>query len=429
MKDIFELYQHFLKYPHISTDSRADIENTIFFALKGDNFNGNLFAETALKKGAKLAVIDDKKFYKGDQSFLVEDTLTALQELACHHRKQNPIQVIGITGSNGKTTTKELVAAVLRTTYNISYTQGNLNNHIGVPLSLLEIRNSTELAIIEMGANHIGEISQLCQIAQPDIGIITNIGKAHIEGFGSFEGVIKAKGELYKFIQSKQNEVIVNADDKLLMQLSNGLNRFTYGISQADLEAKLVRTTPYLNIKWSFKEQEFVCRTGMYGQYNFYNILAAIALGLRFDISPDKINKAIELYKPDNNRSQQLKTESNQIIMDAYNANPVSMKEAILSFKEFNPENPWLILGDMFELGHISLNEHQLIIDLLKEESFEKVLLVGNDFYQLKDTNSFISFETTEEAMDYLAENTIRDASILIKGSRGMQLESLVKSL
>jgi len=429
MKDIFKLYQHFLKRPHISTDSRADIENTIFFALKGDNFNGNLFAETALKNGAILAVIDDKNFDKGDQYFLVEDALTALQDIARHHRKQNPIPVIGITGSNGKTTTKELVASVLRTTYNISYTQGNLNNHIGVPLSLLQIKNSTELAIIEMGANHIGEISQLCQIAQPDIGIITNIGKAHIEGFGSLEGVIKAKGELYKFIQSKQNDVIVNADDELLMQLSDGLNRFTYGISQADLEATLVRTTPFLNIKWSFKKQDFICKSRLYGQYNFYNILAAIAVGLRFDISPDKINQAIELYKPDNNRSQQLKTESNQIVLDAYNANPASMKEAILSFKEFNPENPWLILGDMFELGHISLNEHQLVIDLLKKESFEKVLLVGNDFYQLKNTHSFISFETTEEAMDYLAENTIRDASILIKGSRGMELEKLIEVL
>jgi len=429
MKDIFELYQHFLKHPHISTDSRADIENTIFFALKGDNFNGNLFAETALKNGAILAVIDDKNFDKGDQYFLVEDALTALQDIARHHRKQNPIPVIGITGSNGKTTTKELVASVLQTTYNISYTQGNLNNHIGVPLSLLQIKNSTDLTIIEMGANHIGEINQLCEIAQPDIGIITNIGKAHIEGFGSFEGVIKAKSELYKFIQSKQAEVIVNGDDELLMQLSDELNRFTYGISNADLEAKLLSSTPFLSIKWSFKRQEFVCRTQLYGQYNFYNILAAIAVGLRFDISPDKINQAIELYKPDNNRSQQLKTESNQIILDAYNANPVSMKEAILSFKEFNPENPWLILGDMFELGHISLNEHQLVIDLLKKESFKKVLLVGNDFYQLKNTHSFISFETTEEAMDYLAENTVRNASILIKGSRGMQLESLVKNL
>lgn len=382
-----------------------------------------------MKNGAILAVVDDIKFDNKDRYFVVENSLKALQELAHHHRKMFSIPVIGITGSNGKTTTKELIAKVLSSNFNISYTKGNLNNHIGVPLSLLEINAETELAIVEMGANHIGEISKLCQIAQPDIGIITNIGKAHIEGFGSYEGVIKAKSELYQFIKSKQAEVLVNADDELLMQLSEGLNKFTYGISSANFEAKLLSTSPFLTIKWAYKGQELVCKSHLYGQYNFYNILAAIAAGLKFKLSPDQINHAIEQYKPDNNRSQQVKTESNRIILDAYNANPVSMREAILSFKEFNPENPWLILGDMFELGHISLKEHQVIIDLLKEESFKKVLLVGKDFYRLKGTHSFISIETTEEAMNYLSTNTIRNASILIKGSRGMELELLLKYL
>lgn len=430
MKEIFELYQHFLNFPYISTDSRNDVEGTIFFALSGENFNGNAFAESAIEKGAALAVIDDKEFERGDKYFLVNNTLDALQKLALHHRNQLSLPLIAITGSNGKTTTKELIASVLSTAYNISYTLGNLNNHIGVPLSLLNLRKSSDIAIIEMGANHVGEIKQLCLLANPDFGIITNIGKAHIEGFGSFGGVIKAKSELYDFIKSNQGELFVNADDELLMDLSGEIKRTTYGTFKiADITAQVKSNAPFLQIKWLYESEEYVCNTQLYGKYNLSNILAAIAVGLKFNVSPNKIKEGIESYLPENNRSQQIKTDTNHIILDAYNANPVSMKEAILSFKEFNPEKPWLILGDMFELGYISLDEHKNIIDLLINESFTNVILVGKDFFQFKGKHPFWSFENTEDAKKSLKSNPITNASVLIKGSRGMALEKLLEDL
>lgn len=430
MKEISELYQHFLKHPNISTDSRQDVKGTIFFALSGDNFNGNIFAAAAIEKGAVLAVIDNKEFNKGDNYFLVNDTLKALQELASHHRNQLSLPLIAITGSNGKTTTKELIASVLSSTFNISYTHGNLNNHIGVPLSILSICKSTDIAIIEMGANHIGEINQLCLIANPDFGLITNIGKAHIEGFGSFEGVIEAKSELYKFIKLKQSQLFVNADDNLLMDLSNEINRITYGTSNdANLTAQIISSYPHLKISWSFEGNEYLCNTKLYGRYNFSNILASIAVALKFDISPDKINQGIESYLPENNRSQQIKTKTNNIILDAYNANPVSMNEAIISFREFKPENPFIILGDMFELGHISHKEHKKIIDLLISESFTNVILIGKDFIQFDGSHPYRSYEDTKDAKEFLKSNPITNANVLIKGSRGMALEELLKEL
>lgn len=430
MSKIKELYRHFLTYPKVSTDSRVDVENTIFFALKGDHFDGNKFAESALKNGARFAVIDDKTFVKGEQYLLVDNSLTALQELAQYHRKQLPIPVIGITGSNGKTTTKELVASVFQTTYNINYTPGNLNNHIGVPLSILQINNSTELAVIEMGANHQGEIAELCKISQPDTGIITNIGKAHIEGFGSFEGVVKAKSELYEYIKLSGGELIVNHDDELLMQLSEGINRFTFGTTnEADLCTRILSATPFLEISFSLNNQVYQCKSNLIGRYNLVNISVAIATALRFHIPPEKIIEGIESYYPENNRSQLIETGDNRIIMDAYNANPVSMKEAISSFEELNPLNPYLILGDMFELGHISNEEHKNILETLASSSFKNVLLVGKDFYQFRDRYAFVFFQETKEVADHLGKEPIKSATILVKGSRGMMLEKLLKYL
>lgn len=425
-----ELYKHYLKHPKISTDSRKDVKDTIFFALRGDNFNGNKYAKSAIENGAKIAVIDDPSFMEGDQYFVVDDCLQALQELAIYHRKQHMIPLVAITGSNGKTTTKELIASVLETTHNIIFTKGNLNNHIGVPLSVLEIDDSTEIAIIEMGANHIGEIQNLCEIAQPDFGIITNIGKAHIEGFGSFEGVIQAKSELYDYINSKQGILFVNNDDDLLVKLADGTSQIHYGTNdKASLSGKLVSTQPVIELKWKYRDKEYRCTSNLYGSYNFYNIITAIAVGLKFNVNPKNINDGIRTYIPENNRSQRIKTTDNQIYLDAYNANPSSMEAAILNFIEQKAEHPWMILGDMFELGHISYYEHKRIIDLLKQLSISNVIFIGEEFYRLKEEHPFLFFKDTKSVKDYLSKNKIENSTILIKGSRGMELEQLVELL
>ena len=426
---ILNLYQHFLQYPNVSTDTRKNVRDTLFFALSGDQFNGNEFAETALQKGAAFVIIDDANFDKGKKYFLVPDVVKALQQLAAHHRKKSGVHVLAITGSNGKTTTKELVARVLQSEKKIIATQGNLNNHIGVPLTLLSIEEETEIAIIEMGANHIGEIATLCEIAQPNSGLITNIGKAHLEGFGSFEGVVEAKSELFAFLRKTNGKAIVNVDDELLMELSSGMKRFTYGSNAGEVQGKLLETHPFLKLQWQFENESHFCDTKMYGSYNFSNLMAAVALGQLFGISSENINHAISGFVPKDNRSQQIKTNKNQIILDAYNANPVSLREAIKSFAAFNPKNPWLILGDMFELGKDSPKEHQRIIQQVEETSFKNVLFVGKDFYQQQKTGSFLFFESTEQVESYLEKNPIENASVLIKGSRGMHLETLVKYL
>ena len=429
MQQLSDLYKQFLNSGKISTDTRQDVSGSIFFALSGENFNGNRFAEEALRKGASLAVIDQKEYDKGYGYFLVDDTLKTLQELARLHRTKISAKIIGITGTNGKTTTKELVSAVLATEKKIISTRGNLNNHIGVPLTVLDITPETELAVIEMGANHPGEIALLCDIARPDVGIITNIGKAHLEGFGSFEGVIKAKNELYEFIGSTNGTVLVNEEDPLLMDLSKGLKRITYGFHSELFMSEIKASKPYLTLNWTYKGQQYHCPTRLVGKYNADNIHAAIAAGIYFGISPENINNAITDYQPDNNRSQLLETETNQIILDAYNANPVSMVNALENFIEFQPENPWLILGDMFELGEASLTEHKKIMELLEKSSFQNIILVGKDFHQLNTKGQFISFPSTAEAGKYLADHPVQHADILIKGSRGMQLEKLLKYL
>jgi UDP-N-acetylmuramoyl-tripeptide--D-alanyl-D-alanine ligase len=352
-----------------------------------------------------------------------------LQKLAKIHRSKLKCEIIGITGSNGKTTTKELISEVLGTQKKVSFTQGNLNNHIGVPLTILSISTNKEIAVIEMGANHIGEIAALCDISRPHSGLITNIGKAHLEGFGSFEGVIKAKTELYKFLRKTDGLVFVNEEDPLLIRLSNGIRQITYGSESELFTSETLNSKPYLKIKWAYKDQAFELQTQLVGKYNRDNLHAAIAIGLYYGIQPHHINNAIAGYQPENNRSQLVKTDFNEMVLDAYNANPTSMVNAIENFTELEPDNPWLILGDMFELGEAAAEEHQKIIQLLKDSEFKNVLLIGEEFFKLKSDNDFYSFVGLSDAIEYLKQHPVKNAQILIKGSRGVQLEQLIKLL
>lgn len=426
---IQELYSVFVKHPKVSTDTRKITPNSLFFALKGDSFDGNQFAETALNLGASYAVIDDEKKYHGDKYILVEDVLTCLQQLATYHRKQLKSIIIAITGSNGKTTTKELIKKVLEKKYRTLATQGNLNNHIGVPLTLLSITPEIELAIVEMGANHVGEIAMLCNIAQPDYGMITNIGKAHIGEFGSFENIIKAKTELYAYIKSNGKKIFVNAEDALLMKHARGIDQITYGTrSNAYCRSELVEVNPFLKIV--YENQPIQSR--LIGAYNFDNITVAICIGKYFGIGIADIKNAIEEYVPSNNRSQIVKTKSNEIVLDAYNANPSSMMVAIQNFYQMKGDDKWLILGDMLELGQYEVEEHKSIIKLIESKKFKHVILVGNRFDKavLELGSNFPVFKTSDELLNVISHQyRIKDALILIKGSRGMKLERVVDFL
>ncbi len=427
MNFIKTLYNVFLNASGIATDSRETVKNTIFFALSGENFNGNRFAETALTKGAILAVIDDPAYQKDERYFLVDNTLEILQQLALFHRKQFNIPVIGITGTNGKTTTKELTTAVLQTTFNTIATKGNLNNHIGVPLTLLRIHTNTEIAIVEMGANHPGEIDFLCNLALPTHGIITNIGKAHLEGFGNFEGVKKTKSELYNFLEQNDGTAFVNGDDTLLTDLSKKLNHYTYGTSKGDVKGEIRCHKPFLTINIDLGKKTISVASQLYGSYNFPNMLAAAAIGNYFKVPDYAIQSALENYLPANNRSQQVTTSHNHLILDAYNANPVSIANAINSFKEAGFENECLILGDMFELGMSAAEEHQKVVDLLLSNGFRYVFLVGEHF--AKTTHPFTHFDTTQKAVEFFSLNPLKGKTILLKGSRGMHLETLIELL
>ncbi len=431
MNEIERLYSHFLKHQKICTDSRKEVEGAIFFALSGETFNGNRFAKAALDKGAALAVVDDRDILDEQEArfFYVPDVLKALQDLAHWHRQQFQIPLLGITGTNGKTTTKELVHSVLKTEKEIIFTQGNLNNHIGVPVTLLSLKPTTEIAVVEMGANHPGEIEALCRIANPTHGIITNIGKAHLEGFGSYEGVIKTKNELYESIRKSGGVVFVNQNDSLLMKLSEGIKRITYGESNAEITGELVDSKPFLRIKSTLEIGPLDIETKLYGNYNFNNAMAAIAVGKYFGITRENIKQALEDYEPKNNRSQVVKTKRNTIILDAYNANPGSMPLAIETFSEQSYNDKIIILGDMFELGKDSEKEHQRIIELLKDKDFKQIILVGKDFFNSQKDEYFTAFKTTEKAAAYLNEQKFTGNTILIKGSRGMKLEALVQYL
>ena len=423
--NIPQLYELFKKYPLISTDSRNIKENSIFFALKGDNFNGNEYAENALNSGARIAVIDEISFAKNDEYFLVDNVLDALQKLSLFHRKKLNIPIIGITGSNGKTTTKELINAVLSTQYNCLATIGNLNNHIGVPLTLLSIDKQKEIAIVEMGANHIGEIEQLCQLACPTHGIITNIGKAHLEGFMNIDNIINTKIALYDYVNKHGKCLFVNGDDDLLMKKSEKIERIIYSYEKnGDMETEIKTSDPFITIKVDDK----LISTNLFGQYNIYNILTAVTIGKYFNITSENIIKAISSYIPQNNRSQLIKTGNNTLVMDAYNANPTSMKAAIDSFAMLNGDSKLAIIGDMLELGSEKENEHLKIINLLKQKKIQEVFLVGSIFSSVNN-GVFKTFKDSASLKLFLDENPIKNKTILIKGSRGIKLEIIMQSL
>lgn len=431
-----ELYKLFVSCNQkITTDTRKLENRSIFFALKGDNFDANLFAPNAIEGGCSFAIVDNEQISNGQNILLVQDVLNSLQNLAKYHRQQLKIPIIGITGSNGKTTNKELIHAVLSKKFNTYATKGNLNNHIGVPLTLLSINQQHEIAIVEMGANHQGEIAMLSEISNPDYGIITNIGKAHLEGFGGAEGVKKGKSELYKYLEKKQGKIFINGDDNVLRELGSRLTKIYYGEkSEFDIYGKQFHNSEFVEFKWNTKDKiiddQPLIKTNMFGHYNFINLLCAACIGNYFKVSEFDINSALESYMPEMNRSQVKKTNTNTIILDAYNANPSSMFLAIENFQNKDIENKVLILGDMFELGDYSKQEHHKILTQILTSSFEKVILVGSNFYEWKSAFSqFIFFSSTNELRDFLSNNKIIDSTLLVKGSRGMQLEKVVDLL
>ncbi len=430
--EISKLYDIYKKYPSITTDTRSVVPDSIFFALKGERFNGNLFAETAIEQGCAYAVVDEwGGKAPNPQIIVVENVLSALQKLANYHRKKLKTPIIGITGTNGKTTTKELVANILSQKFKVAFTQGNFNNHIGVPLTLLSITRNHEIAVIEMGANHPGEIKELCEIAEPNIGLITNIGKAHIEGFGSFENVRKTKGELYDFLRENEGKVFVNKDNALLYEMSEGMNRILYGRDNPELfvSGTLSSETPFLQFNWNFFEHPHPVKTHLVGEYNLDNALAAAAIGKYYGINAERISSALETYMPKNNRSQFERTAHNDLIIDAYNANPTSMKAALDFFVKIPSTLPKaVILGEMKELGEISGNEHRKLVEFLSAQSFGKVYLVGEAFADVAGEEIFV-FESAEQLIEALQKNPIEGYYILLKGSHSVHLEKVVPFL
>jgi len=425
---IAEIYQIYKQYPVVCTDSRKCTSGSLFFALKGEMFNGNLFAAKALQSGCSYAIVDDPAVKTDDRYIVVNDALQTLQLLAAHHRQIMKTPVIGITGTNGKTTTKELLAAVLSTQYNLLYTSGNLNNHIGVPLTLLRLTPAHEIAVIEMGANHPGEIYDLSQIAQPDYGIITNVGLAHLEGFGSFEGVVRAKGELYEYLRRTKGKVFIHKENALLQSISGGLELITYGESKDTfVSGKVVSPHPFLCIEWTNAGVCHSVSTNLAGDYNLMNILAAITAGLFFDVPATEINQAISGYVPVNNRSQWKKTLHNSLLIDAYNANPSSMQAALANFSSLPTHPKAVILGDMLELGTDSLKFHAEITEKLGQFDFEKVLLCGDWFTSL--VTNYSCFSNVEDLSRYLSSNPLQGHHILIKGSHGIHLEKIIELL
>lgn len=426
MIPIEEIYRLFLRFPRITTDSRNVIMDSVFFGIKGDQFDGNGFAAEALGKGAAFAITDDPSVMEGDRFILVPDTLKALQQLAAIHRGRVNAKIIGITGSNGKTTTKELIGNVLSSTFKTVITRGNLNNHIGVPLTVLSLKEDTSFAVVEMGANHPGEIAALCRIARPDFGIITNIGKAHLEGFGSFDGVVKAKSELYDFIRQGDGTVFVNQDNQLLCRLSDGMKIFSYGSGEnAGCKGEITEREPSLAVAWYAGQLSGLVRTRLYGDYNFENVMAAIAIGLYFGVSPEKIENAISACQPENNRSQVTRTDHNVLVLDAYNANPSSMAAALNNFHKYTAPAKMIILGDMMELGEHSLEEHREIIALVRKLSFNQVCYVGEQFSQAAKGGHELCFTGMQQAEKWFRDHPVRNMTILLKGSRKMQLEKL----
>jgi len=433
MNSLDSLYQLYLNHPVISTDTRNITKGAIFFALRGDNFDANAFAEKALASGAAYAVIDNVDYKTSDQYLLVPDVLTALQDLARHHRSRLSIPVIGLTGTNGKTTTKELINAVLTEGYKTFATKGNLNNHIGVPLSILSITKKTEIAVIEMGANHQKEIEFLCGIAQPTHGLITNVGMAHLEGFGGFEGVKKGKAELYAYLKKHHGFAFIHRNNPYLLEMSAaaGLAKIVYyGTESTDfIYGNLLEADPFIELAWSNTAGSYTAEVNLTGSYNFENVLAAICMGCFFELSAEQINKGLSSYQPKNNRSQITKTELNTVICDFYNANPSSMSAALKNMALLSAVHKTVIIGDMFELGDESAVQHNLIATEADALDADVLILIGKHFYAIRNNHKGLFFNTPAEAEDYLKENRVRDSLILLKGSRGMALEKLLPSL
>ncbi|MCX6317936.1 MAG: UDP-N-acetylmuramoyl-tripeptide--D-alanyl-D-alanine ligase [Bacteroidetes bacterium] len=423
---IEELYSIYLQHPQVQTDTRKLKPGDLFFALKGDQFNGNQFAAAALDAGAAYAVIDDPAYTIPGKTLLTADVLTTLQELAGHHRSQFNIPFIAITGSNGKTTTKELVHAVLSARYKTYTTEGNLNNHIGIPLTLLKIRSDAEMAVIEMGANHQKEIEGYCKYAQPTHGIITNCGKAHLEGFGGVEGVRKGKGELYDYLKAHNGTAFVMKDYDYLQTMSAGIPHIiTYGSKDADISGHVRESDPFLSVEITNGPATGTISTQLVGDYNFPNVLVAVTAGVFFKVPADLIHAAIAAYTPSNSRSQLVKKGTNTIILDAYNANPSSMLLAIENFARLEASNKVLMLGAMAELGDESLPEHQRIIALIQQHPWKEVVLVGGDF--LKIDHPYHAFADSTAAGEWLRQQSLENTHLLVKGSRSMQMEKALQ--
>lgn len=424
MSYLEDLYKIYLQHPTVQTDSRKIKPGDLFFALKGENFNGNHFAKNAVEAGAACVVIDEKEFEIPGKTFLVNNSLQALQQVALHHRRKFTIPFLAITGSNGKTTTKELIHAVLSSTYKTYTTEGNLNNHIGIPLTILKIKADAEIAVIEMGANHQKEIAGYCQYALPTHGLITNCGKAHLEGFGSEEGVRKGKGELFDFLRQHNGTAFIMHDYAYLNEMSKGMNQVnSYGSMNADITGSIVANEPFLQVEIT-KGMTSVIQTKLVGKYNFPNVLAAVCVGNYFKVPAEKIKQAIEAYTPSNSRSQLIQKGSNQYILDAYNANPSSMKVAIENFASLPAENKVLLLGAMAELGDGSIDEHLALIHLIQSYNWKEVVLVGGDFLKIK--HPFLSFTDAEAAKNWLQQQNYSHTAFLVKGSRSIQMEKIL---
>ncbi len=426
--DIAHLHQLFLKCHSVSIDTRKIEPHSFFIAIKGDRFDANTFAKEALEKGASYVIIDNADYYIDERTIVMEDSLEALQQLSKFHRQHLKLPIIALTGSNGKTTTKELVQAVLSKKFNTKATVGNLNNHIGVPLTLLSFDSKTEVGIVEMGANHQKEIEFLCEIAQPDYGYITNFGKAHLEGFGGVEGVIKGKSEMYTYLSQNNKTVFVNLEDPIQVEKTRQMKISTFGIQNiaADTNIDAISANPFVEIHYS----NSTIKSHLIGLYNANNINAAVAIGRYFEVAEEAIAEAIANYIPENNRSQLVHKNSNEIILDAYNANPSSMAVAIANFVQLENTGKMVILGDMFELGNESISEHhEIVVSLLNQKAIE-CYFIGKDFYQNKiEKANFHFFATFEEFAENIQKNNFQNKMMLIKGSRGMALERTLELL
>ena len=424
--EIKDLYKLYLQYPSIKIDTRKLAKGDLFFALKGANFNGNNFAKAALDAGAAYVIVDEELNFNDKKIFKTADVLLTLQQLAKHHREQFNIPFIAITGSNGKTTTKELVHAVLSTTYKTYTTEGNLNNHIGIPLTILKIKKNAEMAVIELGANHQKEIEDYCLYTLPTHGLITNIGKAHLEGFGGIEGVRKGKGELFDFLKANHGTAFVNNDDNYLKEISTGIkNVIVYGTSEGSVTGRSISSSSFLEVEIIKGTNIRTIKTQLVGEYNLLNVLAAVTIGKYFNVADEKIKSAVENYFPSNSRSQLIKKGSNTFILDAYNANPASMKAAIENFAQMHGTNKILLLGSMMELGAESEKEHEQIIKLIDNYQWKAVVLVGDNFKNIN--NSYQQFANAEETKAWLKNQHLQNSQLLIKGSRSMQMEKVLE--